>query len=97
VKTTAVSSGYCLGSANWVLETATEKVAYVAQSTSSTTVSMFNQSMKMNEEYLKNCDALILSEQALAPPHHEAFAAAAYKLCEELGQLIATQTTLLLE
>ncbi|CAH0380737.1 unnamed protein product [Bemisia tabaci] len=62
LKVTAVSSGYCLGSSNWVINLDHEKVAYVSGSSTLTT-----HPRPMDQNALKNADLLILSGLTQVP------------------------------
>jgi integrator complex subunit 9 len=57
-----VSSGYCLGSANWVLSTGLEKICYISGSSTLTT-----QAKPINQNALKNADVIIMSGLTQAP------------------------------
>jgi integrator complex subunit 9 len=57
-----VSSGYCLGSANWVLSTGLEKICYISGSSTLTT-----QAKPINQNALKNSDVIIMSGLTQAP------------------------------
>lgn len=57
-----VSSGYCLGSANWVLSTGLEKISYISGSSTLTT-----QAKPINQNALKNSDVIIMSGLTQAP------------------------------
>lgn len=58
----AVSSGYCLGSSNWVLSSGHEKIAYVSGSSTLTT-----HPRPINQFALKYADLLILSGLTQTP------------------------------
>ncbi|KAF9803332.1 hypothetical protein SFRURICE_007178 [Spodoptera frugiperda] len=62
---TAVSSGFCLGSANWVLRSAHEKVAYVSGSSTLTT-----HPRPINQAALRGADVLILAALTQTPAHN---------------------------
>ncbi|KAG6460904.1 integrator complex subunit 9-like [Manduca sexta] len=62
---TAVSSGFCLGSANWVLRSAHEKVAYVSGSSTLTT-----HPRPINQAALRGADLLILAALTQTPAHN---------------------------
>ncbi|KAI5631709.1 beta-Casp domain-containing protein [Phthorimaea operculella] len=62
---TPVSSGFCLGSANWVLRSAHEKVAYVSGSSTLTT-----HPRPINQAALKGADLLILAALTQTPAHN---------------------------
>lgn len=57
-----ISSGYCLGSANWVLSTGLEKICYISGSSTLTT-----QAKPINQNALKNSDVIIMSGLTQAP------------------------------
>ncbi|XP_061402861.1 integrator complex subunit 9 [Musca vetustissima] len=59
---TPVSSGYCLGSSNWVLSTAHEKICYVSGSSTLTT-----HPRPINQSALKHADVLIMTGLTQAP------------------------------
>lgn len=62
LEVTAVSSGYCLGSCNWVMETKYSKFAYVSSSSTFTT-----HPCPMERAHLQSCDVLIISSLTNAP------------------------------
>ncbi|XP_063827453.1 integrator complex subunit 9 [Ostrinia nubilalis] len=62
---TAVSSGFCLGSANWVLRSAREKVAYVSGSSTLTT-----HPRPINQAALRGADLLVLAALTQTPAHN---------------------------
>ncbi|XP_052737436.1 integrator complex subunit 9 [Bicyclus anynana] len=62
---TPVSSGYCLGSANWVLRSAHEKVAYVSGSSTLTT-----HPRPINQAALRGADLLLLCALTQTPAHN---------------------------
>ncbi|CAH2103057.1 unnamed protein product [Euphydryas editha] len=62
---TAVSSGFCLGSANWVLRSAHEKVAYVSGSSTLTT-----HPRPINQAALRGADLLVLAALTQTPAHN---------------------------
>ncbi|CAK1544336.1 unnamed protein product [Leptosia nina] len=62
---TPVSSGFCLGSANWVLRSAHEKVAYVSGSSTLTT-----HPRPINQSALRGADLLILAALTQTPAHN---------------------------
>lgn len=62
LEVSAVSSGYCLGSANWVLSTGLEKISYISGSSTLTT-----QAKPINQNALKNSDVIIMSSLTQAP------------------------------
>jgi integrator complex subunit 9 len=57
-----VSSGYCLGSANFVISTGLEKICYISGSSTLTT-----QAKPINQNALKNSDVIIMSGLTQAP------------------------------
>ena len=57
-----ISSGYCLGSANWLLTTGLEKICYISGSSTLTT-----QAKPINQNALKNSDVIIMSGLTQAP------------------------------
>lgn len=57
-----ISSGYCIGSCNWVVTSAHEKVAYVSNSSSFT-----SHSRLLNTAPLKDADVLMVNSLSLAP------------------------------
>lgn len=59
---TPVSSGYCLGSANWVIQSDYEKVAYVSGSTTLTT-----HPKPMVPQSLRNVNVLIMTALTQTP------------------------------
>lgn len=62
LKLTALSSGFCLGSCNWVIESDYEKVSYISCSSTFTT-----HPLPMDQSLLKNSDALIMTGFTGAP------------------------------
>ncbi|XP_041374952.1 integrator complex subunit 9-like [Gigantopelta aegis] len=62
VKTIPSSSGYCLGSCNWVIQSAYEKVCYISGSSTLTT-----HPKPMEQAPLRNSDVLILSSLTQTP------------------------------
>lgn len=62
LKVTAVSSGYCLGSSNWVISSDYEKVAYVSGSSTLTT-----HPRPMDQTVLRNSNVLILTGLTQTP------------------------------
>lgn len=62
---TPVSSGFCLGSANWVLRSAREKVAYVSGSSTLTT-----HPRPINQAALRGADLLVLAALTQTPAHN---------------------------
>ncbi|CAI8036306.1 Integrator complex subunit 9 [Geodia barretti] len=62
VKVTALSSGFCLGSCNWIIETEYNKVAYISSSSTFTT-----HPCPMERARLKSADILIMSGLTNAP------------------------------
>ena len=56
VKVTAVSSGFCLGSCNWLIQSDHEKIAYLSGSSSLTT-----HPRPIDHSSLKNADVLLMS------------------------------------
>lgn len=57
-----VSSGFCLGSSNWVLSSGHERVAYVSGTSTLTT-----HPRPINQQALKNCDIVIMAGLTQAP------------------------------
>lgn len=57
-----VSSGFCLGSSNWVLSSGQEKISYISGSSTLTT-----HPRPINQSALKNSDVVILSGLTQAP------------------------------
>ncbi|XP_054721142.1 LOW QUALITY PROTEIN: integrator complex subunit 9-like [Uloborus diversus] len=62
LKISAVSSGYCLGSCNWIIWTAHEKIGYISASSTLTT-----HPKPMEHSHLKNFNALILNSLTQTP------------------------------
>ncbi|EDO39014.1 predicted protein [Nematostella vectensis] len=58
----AHSSGFCLGSSNWMLESEYEKISYLSPSSSFTT-----HPLPLNQTVLKNSDVLIITGVTEAP------------------------------
>lgn len=56
LRVTAISSGYCIGSSNWIIQTACEKIVYLSASSTLTT-----HPKPMEQVPLKSSDILILS------------------------------------
>ncbi|GAB6018889.1 hypothetical protein CHUAL_000547 [Chamberlinius hualienensis] len=65
VTVSPVSSGYCLGSCNWIIRSSYESVAYISGSSSLTT-----HPKPMDITQLKNADALIFCGLTQAPLHN---------------------------
>lgn len=59
---TPISSGFCLGSSNWILNSAHEKVAYISGSSTLTT-----HPRPINQLALKHCDVVIMTGLTQAP------------------------------
>lgn len=57
-----VSSGYCLGSANYIISTGLEKISYISGSSTLTT-----QAKPINQNALKNSDVIIMSGLTQVP------------------------------
>lgn len=57
-----VSSGFCLGSSNWVISSGQEKISYISGSSTLTT-----HPRPINQSALKNSDVVILSGLTQAP------------------------------
>lgn len=62
LQVTPVSSGFCLGSSNWVLSTGHEKIAYVSGSSTLTT-----HPRPINQSALKHADVVIMAGLTQAP------------------------------
>lgn len=62
LEVTAVSSGFCLGSSNWVISTDFEKIAYVSSSSTLTT-----HPRPMDQEALMNANIMILTGLTQTP------------------------------
>lgn len=62
LEVTPVSSGFCLGSSNWVLSSGHEKIAYVSGSSTLTT-----HPRPINQAALKNADVVIMAGLTQAP------------------------------
>lgn len=62
LKVTPVSSGFCLGSSNWVLSTVHEKICYVSGSSTLTT-----HPRPINQSALKHADVVIMTGLTQAP------------------------------
>ncbi|XP_063959379.1 integrator complex subunit 9-like [Lytechinus pictus] len=60
-----LSSGFCLGSCNWIISSAYEKVSYVSASSFLTT-----HSMPINQDPLKNSDVIVLTGLTQTPAHN---------------------------
>lgn len=65
VKTTAVSSGYCLGSSNWVLQAGGRRLAYVGGSSTLTT-----HPRPVNQAALRGAELLVLAALTQTPAHN---------------------------
>lgn len=59
---TPVSSGYCLGSSNWIINSGHEKIAYISGSSTLTT-----HPQPINQTALKNADVVIMAGLTQAP------------------------------
>lgn len=62
LRVTPVSSGYCLGSSNWIISSDHEKIAYVSGSSTLTT-----HPRPMDQQALKNANMLLLSGLTQTP------------------------------
>lgn len=62
LQVTPVSSGFCLGSSNWVLSSGHEKIAYVSGSSTLTT-----HPRPINQTALKHADIVIMTGLTQAP------------------------------
>lgn len=62
LRVTPVSSGYCLGCSNWIINSDYEKIAYVSGSSTLTT-----HPKPMDQVALKNCNVLILTGLTQTP------------------------------
>uniref|UniRef100_A0A8D8R9A0 Integrator complex subunit 9 n=1 Tax=Cacopsylla melanoneura TaxID=428564 RepID=A0A8D8R9A0_9HEMI len=62
LRVTPVSSGYCLGSSNWIISSDHEKIAYVSGSSTLTT-----HPRPMDQQALKNANVLLLSGLTQTP------------------------------
>lgn len=62
---TPVSSGFCLGSSNWVLSSGHEKVAYISGSSTLTT-----HPRPINQSALKYADIVIMTGLTQAPNYN---------------------------
>lgn len=62
LQVTPVSSGFCLGSSNWVLSSGQEKIAYISGSSTLTT-----HPRPINQTALKNADIVIMAGLTQAP------------------------------
>ena len=59
------SSGFCLGSCNWVLTSSNEKIVYLSSSSTLTT-----HPRPINQDALKDSDVLVLSGLTQSPTHN---------------------------
>jgi len=84
-----ISSGFCLGSANWILTTGLEKISYISGSSTLTT-----QAKPINQNSLKNSDVIIMSGLTQAP--HINPDAILGDLCMNVGELQIKRFTFLL-
>jgi integrator complex subunit 9 len=81
IKCSAYSSGYAIGTCNWVLETEHEKIGYLSASSSRS-----SHIKPVQWEYLRNMDALILTSMCRFPesqPSH-----AVHKLVNEVTETL---------
>jgi len=62
IQVTSVSSGYCIGSCNWILSTGFEKIVYVSASSTLTT-----HPRAIDQQSIKNADCMILTGLTQAP------------------------------
>jgi integrator complex subunit 9 len=62
LQVTAISSGYCLGSCNWVLQSSHEKITYLSGSSTLTT-----HPKPMEQTQLKNSDVLLMTSLTQTP------------------------------
>lgn len=65
LKLTPLSSGYCLGSCNWVIKSEFEKISYISGSSLLTT-----HSLPISQEPLKNSDVVIFTGITQTPTHN---------------------------
>lgn len=78
---TPISSGFCLGSTNWILSTGQEKISYISGSSTLTT-----HPKPINQNSLKNSDVIIMSGLTQAP--HVNPDGMLGELCLNVGKLI---------
>ena len=64
VKVSPVSSGFCIGSSNWIINSGFEKIAYISGSSTLTT-----HPSSLDQTPLKNADCLILTALTQTPTH----------------------------
>jgi len=62
IQVTPVSSGYCIGSCNWILSTGYEKIVYVSSSSTLTT-----HPKSMDQLSIKNADCMIMTALTQTP------------------------------
>lgn len=77
-----VSSGFCLGSSNWVLSSGHEKISYISGSSTLTT-----HPRPINQTALKNSDVVIMSGLTQAP--HVNPDSMLGELCMNVGKKLA--------
>lgn len=87
------SSGYCLGSANWVVATEYERVVYAAQNVFSSGSVRFH-AQPLHAKIFSNADCVIMSQFAI--PEMVDLDAHFGDLCSQIGQTLAMGGTVLL-
>ncbi|KAI7904679.1 beta-lactamase-like protein [Cokeromyces recurvatus] len=88
----AYSSGYSLGSANWVLETSFKKIAFVSNSS----IHMDLHPAPFNGDALKDVDIVVVSGLSQLSQNELSFEKAKAKLCGHIARTIQTQHNVLL-
>ncbi|CAK8681318.1 unnamed protein product [Clavelina lepadiformis] len=89
LKVTAYSSGYSLGSCNWLVESDFEKITYLSSSSSLTT-----HSQPLDSKFLSNSDLLIFTGLTQAPTHNPDSMLA--ELCSCLGKTVKAKGNVLI-
>ncbi|XP_049848162.1 integrator complex subunit 9-like [Schistocerca gregaria] len=94
VRVTALSSGYTLGSCNWIIESEYRKIGYVSHSSMATLSGVHTHAQPIELEALKDCDALIIAQ--LANPEIQTQDLQLANLCNHVGLTISEGGSVLL-
>jgi len=76
-----LSSGYCLGSANWIIQSDFEKIVFVSHSAQSGN----RHSSPLDDERIAGCDVMIMSNHAVVSPLQSSFTQVLADLCSRIG------------
>ncbi|KAI9473788.1 MAG: beta-lactamase-like protein [Benjaminiella poitrasii] len=83
----AYSSGYSLGSANWVLETSFKKIAFISNSSIQPNI----HPAPFNSDALKDVDVVVVSGLSQLSHNELSFEKAKAKLCGQVARTLQTQ------